>query len=326
VHSLSKTSVPAKAIHKIVHHHFGAQRAIRILDELTDGLYNAAYRIELSDGLACILKVAPPDHVRVLRYERGIMQAEVETMRLVRAQTEVPVPEIYTHDTSRRLIDNDYYLMACIPGTPLNKLRKSLSEQEQHEVDRQAGRLTRQINALHGPAFGYVAQPERHASSWRVAFADMLDGVLADGIDAGVALPLPYEEIRERVSRWYSALDAVTVPQLVHWDLWDGNIFVDPVTRRINGIVDFERALWGDPLMECQFEFRGPQSAYAEGYGQPMFITEEDVIRRTLYNVYLYAIMVIECTYRQYDNDNQERWARGKLAGELARLGTPPVV
>ena len=104
--------------------------------------------------------------------------------------------------------------------------------------------------------------------------------------------------------------------------MWDGNIFVDPATRCINGIVDFERALWGDPLMECQFEFRGPQSAYAEGYGQPMFVTEEDQIRRILYNIYLYAIMVIECTYRRYDNDNQERWARGKLADELARLET----
>jgi aminoglycoside phosphotransferase (APT) family kinase protein len=150
----------------------------------------------------------------------------------------------------------------------------------------------------------------------------MLDDVLVDGIDAGVELPLPYDEIQDRVSPFYPVLDAGTAPQLVHWDLWDGNIFVDPDTRRINGIVDFERALWGDPLMECQFEFRGPQSAYAEGYGRPMFLTEADALRRILYNVYLYAIMVVECTYRRYDNDRQERWARGKLADELARLET----
>jgi hypothetical protein len=74
--------------------------------------------------------------------------------------------------------------------------------------------------------------------------------------------------------------------------------------------------------MEVQFEFRGPQSAYAAGYDRPMLTTPEDTIRRTLYNVYLYAIMVIECTYRRYDDDGQERWARGKLAGELTRLDT----
>jgi aminoglycoside phosphotransferase (APT) family kinase protein len=302
-----------------VHHHLNG-KLVHSVKELKDGLFSAAYRVDLEDGSACILKAAPPDHVRVLRYEKDIMRAEVEMMRLVRALTEVPVPEIYCHDASRRLIDVDFYLMACIPGVPLNKLRKSLSETEQHEIDRQAGALTRQINALHGHAFGYVAQPDYHSSSWRLAFARMLDNVLADGIDADVTLPLPYDEIRDRVSAWYPALDAVTVPQLVHWDLWDGNIFVDPNTRQINGIIDFERALWGDPLMECQFEFRGPQSAYARGYGRSMFNTEDDTIRRVLYNVYLYAIMVIECTYRRYDNDGQERWARGKLAGELARL------
>jgi len=321
VYSLSKTSVPADALHKIVRHHFSG-RAARFIVELEDGLYNAAYRIELADGQVAILKVAPSDHVRVLRYEKEIMRAEVEMMRLVRAETAVPVPEIYVYDTSRQLIDNDFYLMAGIPGVPFNKLRKTLSEPEQAAIDRQAGDLTRQINALRGSAFGYVAQPERHAPTWRTAFERMLEGVLADGVDAQVELPLSYDEIRARVAPWTTVLDAVTLPQLVHWDLWDGNIFVDPEAHRINGIVDFERALWGDPLMEVQFEFRGPQSAYAEGYGTPMFSTPEDTIRRCLYNVYLYAIMVIECTYRRYDHDGQERWARGKLAGEMARLET----
>jgi aminoglycoside phosphotransferase (APT) family kinase protein len=140
--SLSKTSVPTNAIHEIVRHHLDG-KSVRSVEELKDGLFNAAYRIDLADGSACILKAAPPDHVRVLRYEKEIMRAEVEVMRLVRAQTGVPVPEIYGYDTSRRLTDVDYYLMACIPGVPLNKLRKSLSEPEQHEIDRQAGALTR---------------------------------------------------------------------------------------------------------------------------------------------------------------------------------------
>ena len=68
---------------------------------------------------------------------------------------------------------------------PLNKLRRELSEQEQQAIDREAGRLTREINGLHCPAFGYVAQPEHHAASWRLAFDSMLEGVLADGIDDG---------------------------------------------------------------------------------------------------------------------------------------------
>ena len=42
--------------------------------------------------------------------------------------------------------------------------------------------------------------------------------------------------------------------------------------------------------------------------------------RRKLYNIYLYLIMVIECTYRQYPTQDQENWARGMLANELDKL------
>ncbi|MBN1934686.1 MAG: aminoglycoside phosphotransferase family protein [Anaerolineae bacterium] len=321
MYSLSKTPITIETAQTIVRHHLGSERAIRTFEELKDGFFNAAYQIVLEDGLACILKVAPPDRVRVMRYEKNIMQAEVKVMRLVRARTDVPVPEVYNYDPSRQIIDNDFYLMACISGVPLNKLRKDLSEAEQVVIDREAGRLTQQINAIEGTAFGYYAQSESRFSSWRESFAAMLCGVLDDGLDMNVALPLAYDELETRLSPFYGTLEEITVPRLVHWDLWDGNIFIDPESRCINGIIDFERALWGDPLMECLFGFQGPQSTYAKGYGRPMMDTEARVIRRTLYNIYLYLIMIIECAYRQYETQDQERWARGQLVKELLKLG-----
>lgn len=321
MYSLSKTPISVETARSIVRHHLGNGRAICAFEELKDGFFNAAYRIVLEDGLACILKVAPSDRVRVMRYEKNIMRAEVQAMRLVKAQTDVPVPDVYSYDPSRQIIDNDFYLMACIPGVPLNKLRKDLSEAEHVALSREAGQLTRQINAIEGMAFGYYAQPESHSTSWRESFATMLSGVLADGMDMDVTLPLSYNELAAQLPAFYGPLDEITVPSLVHWDLWDGNIFVDPQTHHINGVIDFERALWGDPLMECLFGFWGPQSAYAEGYGRPMMDTEARVIRRTLYNVYLYLIMIIECAYRQYETQDQERWARGQLVRELLKLG-----
>jgi len=39
-----------------------------------------------------------------------------------------------------------------------------------------------------------------------------------------------------------------------------------------------------------------------------------------LYNLYLYLIMVIEYTYRQYETHEQENWARSMLAAGLERL------
>ena len=49
------------------------------------------------------------------------------------------------------------------------------------------------------------------------------------------------------------ALDEVTVPALVHFDLWPGNILVDRPAdgpARIGGLIDGERMFWGDPLAD----------------------------------------------------------------------------
>jgi hypothetical protein len=51
--------------------------------EVTDGWFNAAYRIRLADGRDVMLKIAPPTAVAVMGYEQNIMATEVATMRLL---------------------------------------------------------------------------------------------------------------------------------------------------------------------------------------------------------------------------------------------------
>lgn len=321
MYSRTKTIVSTPQLEQIARRHLGPGRTLHAAVELEDGCYNAAYRLELDDGSRYILKVAPPDHIPVLRYERDIMRAEVEVMRLVGARTGVPVPHICAYDTSRQIVDNDFFLMACLAGVPFNKLRRELTAEQGQAIDREAGRLTRQINDLSGSDFGYYAQPERRFTTWRGAFADMIAGVLADGAEMNVPLPLPYAELEERLAVFYDVLDAVDTPALCHWDLWDGNLFVDLQTQQVTGVIDFERALWGDPLIEARFMDLQPDTAYMQGYGRPMLDTPERVRRRILYNIYLFLIMVIECEYRDLQPRYQEPWARQRLAESLASLG-----
>jgi aminoglycoside phosphotransferase (APT) family kinase protein len=319
--ALSKTRVPRDVAQAAVDAHFGARHPIREYTELTDGMYNAAYLIELDGGLKTVLKVAPSDVVKVLRYEKGIMKAEVDVLRLLRARTDLPVPDVFAYDTSRRLLDNDYYLMSYVPGVSLFKLRRSLSAEERHAVDLRTGQYLRQINSIEGRAFGCFAQEEYQRATWRDAFETMLAHVLQDGRDAGVELPLPYAEINARLAAHFSSLEHVATPALVHWDLWDGNIFVDPETKTITGILDCERALWGDPLMEINFGAFGVNPAVREGYGIDLLAAPDARTRRALYNAYLWLIMIVECTYRAYDNRDQEQRARAKLVEEIDMLG-----
>lgn len=57
-----------------------------------------------------------------------------------------------------------------------------------------------------------------------------------------------------------------------------------------------------------------------EGYGRDLLGTPAAKTRRLLYHIYLWLIMIIECTYRKYEMKDQENWIRPKLAEDLAKL------
>ena len=317
---ITKTPLDFAAAQKIIHHHFGTHNPLSGFAELTDGMYNSAYLLELGDGLKLVLKVAPPAAVRVLRYEQNIMQTEVEVLRLVSQHTEMPVPHVLCYDTSHSLIQNNYYLMDFVPGIAFHKLRPGLSPEEQAAIDRRTGSYLRQVNQIQGTGFGLFAFPAQLAPTWREGFDRLLKDILLDGQEFPVELALPYEEIYYRLSAHYASLDEVRTPSLVHWDLWDGNIFVDPETKKITGYIDFERALWADPLMEVNFGAFGENPAFLAGYGLDMLATPARQCRRTLYNIYLFLIMVIETYYRHFADNGQEMWAREQLRQQLEKL------
>jgi aminoglycoside phosphotransferase (APT) family kinase protein len=90
----------------------------------------------------------------------------------------------------------------------------------------------------------------------------------------------------------------------VHFDLWNGNVFVDfssnPV--RLVGIIDGERAFWGDPLAElASLALFGDIErdaaflrAYGEEIGQRLVFDAPTRTRVALAQLYLYLIMWIE--------------------------------
>ncbi len=318
--SASKAVASTEVLREVVRQHFGEGLALQASEELREGYFNAAYRLELSDGLKCVLKIAPLAGVRILTYEQNILKTEVEMMELARARTEVPVPRIYSCDTTHRLIGSDYYVMEYLNGTPLHKLRADLSAADSAAVDCEIGQLVRQLNAIEGTVFGYPGQERLRASTWRETFATMLRTVLDDGVAIQAVIPRPYAELYESAARHFAVLDEITVARFVHWDMWDGNIFVDPETRCVTGVIDFERALWGDPLMEANFGGLKEDQAWLDGYGRHMLATPASVQRRHLYNLYLFLIMVVEAYYRDYVEAPITLWARGRLNDTLESL------
>lgn len=285
--------------------------------ELTDGWANSAYDVTLEDGRSFIVKAAPLSNTKMMTYEQGLMNTEVEVLRLVRQDGFVPVPLVYVHDASESLVNCEYFIMEKLEGDPYAKVKNSLTEEQRARIEFQLGVYNRRINEIRGERFGIYAASGEAGRSWKDTFHRMLLSVLSDGESAGVQLPAEYETIRHEISLRLDSLEEITEPRLVHWDLWDGNVFVKDGT--ITGIIDFERTLWGDPLLEMYFSHFNNSKPFLEGYGIEE-LTPAQRSRRALYDLYLDLILYIECPYRLYTDNNHIQWARENAEQGWARF------
>ncbi len=270
--------------------------------ELKEGWYNVAYNVRLADGREVILKIAPPQDAEVMTYEKDIMETEVATMRLVRENPAIPTPEIYFFDQTMELCDSAYFFMEKLSGDNYTHAKDTLPPETQADLEFQTGEIVREINGFTGDYFGYPGNPDLRGATWKSAFLKIMESLLEDGRRKTVEYGHGYDEIRAAIQKHAPALDEITTPRLVHWDAWYSNVFVKD--GRVTGILDFERALWADPLMEAQFRpFSGEGiSDSLRGYGKTTFTFAEDQ-RNHLYTLHLALVMYTECFYRNYDSD-----------------------
>lgn len=310
--SAIKAKLNLEQLQLLVKRAFGPDAKLTEDRELTAGWFNTGYELALQDGRRVILKVAPSQDAEVLDCEVDIMRTEVEALRLISATGRVPVPEVYFYDNSLGMIPYSYFFMEKMEGRPYNEIKESLSQQEREAIEHQAGVYNCLINEVKGERFGALCQENPATDrSWRETFARMIEALLQDGERLSVPLPAPYAEFRTWIKERLPALDEVTQPRLLHWDLWNGNIFVKDGV--ITAIIDWERALWGDELMEFYFRHLENSAAFLEGYGTTADSPNERE-RRRLYDLYFDLILVIECYSRQYEDERHIKWTHEHLA------------
>ena len=209
---VTKVKLNKDEINKIVCSAFPGQTLAAYI-ELTEGLCNTAYRLELDNGQKIVLKVTSGRSDGFMTNEVGMMDAEVKAMKIVSEMTDIRVANVFCYDRTREIIDGYYFLM------------------------------------------------------------ENLDG-----------------------DSWYS-----------QWDMWEGNIFIKD--NKISGIIDWERAMWTDPMMDDRFRFHARNDAFLEGFGITELSLNEK--RRILwYDVFLYLTMMTEPTYRQYEDNTQYNWVK----------------
>lgn len=294
--SLTKGTVSEEIINRMVEKAF-QEKALE-MQELKEGYFNIAYKVRLKDRNV-VLKIAPSPDIQIMTSEKNIMFSEVDSMRMVAKRTDVPIPRILFYDNSGSVIDREYFFMEMLQGQSLSTLQDALTEEEKRGIYYRLGQYTRQLNGIEGERFGYYAQPDRQGENWYEVFRSMIRDIYADARRKDIAMPVEESITLELLERDRALFEAVKTPRFVHWDIWAGNVFI--ADNRIEGIIDFERCLWADALMEVGFRNYEYNKAFYDGYGIEG-LTGEEKRRARWYDIYVALLWCLETDYRGYDN------------------------
>jgi aminoglycoside phosphotransferase (APT) family kinase protein len=311
--SLTKRAVDQDTLAALVRAAFGPRAALARSQELNEGFFNAAFRLTLADGREAVLKAAPAADVTLLSYERDIMRGEAEFFRLAREAADVPLPDVLYEGFDRTLIDGDFLVLSAVDGSTWHAREQELPDAARAALKRELGGIAARLHTVTHPAgrFGYPAVPELSGTDWPTAYLAMISAVLGDAVHFEAPLPLPAAELYAVAERHVDALAQITRPTLVHFDLWPGNVMItggeDGGAPRISGLIDGERMIWGDPLMEFVgmevFGRADLDEHIAAGYvgAGGEILADADAQRRlTLYHLYMQVLLLTEMGPRGY--------------------------
>jgi aminoglycoside phosphotransferase (APT) family kinase protein len=269
IYPIDAMAAETTLLSQLVAAHIRADPTKVCLRRCMTGKHNETYFVDAGDR-PLVLRVAPPDDpAQMLFYEYRMMRQEPNLHRLLRERTAAPVPEIIAFDDSHERIDRDYLIMERMPGTPLSD-HAGLTPGMLENVLRQVGQSLRQVHAITGQQYGYVGEhrPMDPQSDWASAFAIMWNKLLDDIRGCGGYSDEEADFLRRRLDRHVQVFDRPVAASLLHMDVWAQNILADE-EGRLTGLLDWDRALWGDPEIEfAVLDYCGiSEPAFWEGYG-----------------------------------------------------------
>ena len=278
-------------------------------ERLMGGMFATTYRATFTDGARVVVKTAPTDTHRLLSYELDLVRTEAAVYALAADRPDLLMPAVLLTDFTRAVLPSDVLVASHLDGVPLADV-VDLAPGVADAVQRNLGAFMARLHTVRGARFGYPnLAAGLSAPTWPEAFALMVGALLDDAERWGT--PLPSDEVRGALLRHRGALAEVTTPVLVHMDLWAANIFVDPATGELTGVIDPERAVWGDPLLElagADQDGRGPAPApllagYAAAGGTLALATASGEVRLLLYRLYMSLVLLVEIAPRGFAGD-----------------------
>lgn len=253
---------------------------------IPSGKFNRSYYVDL-DGQRMVLRVAPLPGTPVLFYEKDMMRQEPLVHQIVRERTDCPVAAVLATDFSRKRILSDYLFMERLPGLAASDLPVGRSMWER--VLEQLGRCLRQVHEITGDRYGYVGphRPMEPQDNWVDAFRIMWSKLVQQLVGMEAYTREQGDWLVGALEKRLRFFDPNVPASLLHMDVWSQNILLDE-SGKFTGLVDWDRALWGDPEIEyAVLDYCGiSEPAFWRGYGRQRDTSAAARIRHHFYFLY----------------------------------------
>ena len=272
------------------------------------GKFNDSFFVRAGDA-ELVLRIAPPKDSVFVFYERDMMRQEPGIHALLLRETSVPVAEILAFDDSHEIVKRDYMVMKRLPGEALTHA----AGVDEDEVLRQVGTCLAAVHRLTAHRYGYLGEhaPMEPQPTWQQAFEIMWRKLVLDVRTTGHYDEAESDRLVCLLEQHLSLFDRDVPASLLHMDIWAQNILVDE-NGNLTGLVDWDRALWGDPEIEfavldyCSVS----KPAFWEGYGRKRDESPEARLRNVFYLLYEIQKYIVIRHGRQNDPEGAAWYKR----------------
>jgi len=277
-------TMTSKLLSTILEHRLPDSSGPISFQRIPTGKFNESFFVEVGSR-ELVLRIAPPRDSVFVFYERDMMRQEPAIHKLLLAKTQVPVAPILCFDDSLTLLDRDFLIMERLPGKPLAEA----SRLPYDRVLRQVGDCLSQTHGQTASSYGYLGKhrPMDPQARWVDAFHIMWNKMIEDIVCVGQYDQEEELFLRCLLDKHLIFFDRNMPSSLLHMDIWHQNILVDK-QGHLTGIVDWDRALWGDPEIEfAVLDYCGiSEPSFWEGYGKERDLSPEARIRQVFYLLY----------------------------------------
>ena len=323
------TELTDDQITSILERCFGAGAQSLRIQELRGGTFNEAYLIEISEKNKVVLRVAPPPVPDTYWDDRALMRRE-HTILPFFASIATLTPKTILSDFTHQIVGRDYVLQTYLEGERWENIEDELTDEENGDLWQQCGAIVKRVHETTDEQFGYP-YPGKSFANWHAVIMDRFSRI-AQSLKDHQAEISTFSAISDLAGSSPSAFDEVQTPRLLHGDLWTFNLLVTRKNGRplITGVLDTERAWWGDPLadwiMFClsirngEAEWQERISAFYEGYGS-LEKSATRQFRQEVYNaMHIGSSVVWAVRYGNREDIERGRQDLGRIASLLPGL------